>query len=205
MAVADQVSMAVLGLIHHNKSASTDPLQLVMASKAFTAVARSVHTVVPDPDDDSGERRLFGSPKNNLGRDDLPTLGFHIESFAVPTEDDLAWTGRLVWGAESTASIAEVMRRATETPDERSATTEAAEWLIDYLTMSGGVAASGDIKEAGHRAGHSMDSLKRAKTKLGCAHESSGFPRRTYWLHPSESERVRQSEQQSAHQLAQDA
>ena len=51
-----------------------------MASKAFTAVARSVHTVMTDPDDDTGRRRLFGTPKNNLGRNDLPTLSFVIES-----------------------------------------------------------------------------------------------------------------------------
>jgi hypothetical protein len=58
-AVADRTGMAVLGIIHHNKSGSTDPLQLVMASRAFTAVARAVHAVVPDPDDDTGKRRLF--------------------------------------------------------------------------------------------------------------------------------------------------
>ena len=58
-----------------------------MASKAFTAVARSVHTVMTDPDDDTGRRRLFGTPKNNLGRNDLPTLSFVIESYEVPTEE----------------------------------------------------------------------------------------------------------------------
>ena len=39
VALAARADLAVLGLIHHNKSASTDPLQLVMGSKAFTAVA----------------------------------------------------------------------------------------------------------------------------------------------------------------------
>ena len=63
VAVADKTNMAILGLIHHNKSGSTDPLQLVMGSKAFTAVARSVHTVIPDPDDDTNMRRMFGTQK----------------------------------------------------------------------------------------------------------------------------------------------
>jgi hypothetical protein len=58
-----------------------------MASKASTAVARAVSVVVPDPDDESGRRRLFGTPKNNLGRDDLPSLGFTIESATVDTDD----------------------------------------------------------------------------------------------------------------------
>ena len=44
-ALANRAGMSVLGIIHHNKSGSTDPLQVIMGSRAFTAVARSVHTV----------------------------------------------------------------------------------------------------------------------------------------------------------------
>ena len=58
VAMADMINISVLGLIHHNKSGATDPLQVVMASKAFPAVARSVHTVIPDPDDEASNRRL---------------------------------------------------------------------------------------------------------------------------------------------------
>ncbi len=92
VASAGRTRMAVLGLIHHNKSGSSDPLQLVMGSKAFTAVARSVHTVVPDPDDDTETRRLFGTPKNNLGRTNLPTLSFTIASHPIDTDEGTAWT-----------------------------------------------------------------------------------------------------------------
>jgi hypothetical protein len=128
VAMADLINISVLGLIHHNKSGATDPLQVVMASKAFPAMARSVHTVIPDPDDDTSNRRLFGTPKNNLGRIDLPTLSFVIESFALEVEDGTASTGRLVWGDESKITINEAMRRSAESPDEKSATVEAAEW-----------------------------------------------------------------------------
>ena len=106
------------------------------------------------------------------------------------------WTGRLVWGEESVASIADAIRRSAESPDQKTATAEAAECLGAFLTVSGGVAASADIKKAGGRAGHSVDSLKRARQKLGCAVESSGFPRVTYWLHASESNRPGQSQPQ---------
>ena len=53
-----------------------------------------MHTVVPDPDDEADARRLFGTPKNNLGRADLPTLGFTIVSHAVETDEGTNWTGR---------------------------------------------------------------------------------------------------------------
>jgi hypothetical protein len=62
-----------------------------------------------------------------------------------------------------------------------------------------GRAGSAQIKAAGRTAGFSYDSLKRARVRIGSLVESSGFPRRTYWLHPNES-REKQSEQQSEQQ-----
>jgi hypothetical protein len=107
---------------------------------------------------------------------DLPTLSFVINSFALEVEDGTASTGRLVWGNESKISIFEAMRRGAESPD---AVTEAAEWLADYLALMDGRAGSAQIKAAGRTAGHSYDSLKRARVKIGSLVESSRFPRRT--------------------------
>jgi hypothetical protein len=115
-----------------------------------------------------------------------------INSFALEVEDGTASTGRLVWGNESKISIFEAMRRGAESPD---AVTEAAEWPADYLALMDGRAGSAQIKAAGRTAGHSCDSPKRARVKIGSLVESSGFPRRTYWLHPKES-REQPSEQQ---------
>lgn len=181
VALADRTSMSVLGLIHHNKSGSTDPLQLVMASKAFTAVARSVHTVVPDPDDDTDTVRLFGTPKNNLGRADLPTLSFTIGSHAIDTDEGTAWTGQLEWGEEVAASIGDTMRRAAESHEDRSASSEAAEWLEDYVAMNGGRVSSAAAKKDGAGAGHSIAAIKRARQRLQLRVSSGGYPRVTWW------------------------
>lgn len=206
VAVADRTRMAVLGLIHHNKSGSTDPLQLVMASKAFTAVARSVHSVVRDPEDESDRRRLFGTPKNNLGSCDLPTLAFTIASHAVSTDDGTAWTGRLEWAGEVSGTIADAVRRGSLDDETRTATGEAAAWLADYVQASGGRASSASIRAAGKIAGHSVDALKRARTRVGLDVESEGFPRVTYWCSPVSAAPSpvgaapsRQLEQQLAH------
>lgn len=194
VAIADRTDMAVLGLMHHNKSGSTDPLQLVMGSKAFTAVARSVHTAVPDPDDETDTRRLFGTPKNNLGPTDMPTLAFTMAPYAVETDDGTAWTGKVVWGVESTASIGDAMRRGAESHDDKSATSEAAGWLADFVEVSGGVAASADIKRAGAKVGHPDHALKRARQRLGLVIEHEGFPRVTYWRNEAYVGPVRRSE-----------
>jgi len=76
VALAHATDACVVGLIHVNKSSSNDALTLLMASRAFAAVARAVLFVMADPED--AGTRLLGQAKNNLGRTDLPTLLFRI-------------------------------------------------------------------------------------------------------------------------------
>lgn len=185
VAIADRARLAVLGIIHHNKSGSTDPLQLVMGSKAFTAVARSVHTVIPDPDDDTEARRLFGTPKNNLGRDDLPALAFTITGHPVETDDGTAWTGAVTWAGESVGSIRDAMQRGADNHDDRSAGSEAAGWLDDYLTSQGGTATSKAVKAAARSAGHTERAIRTARQRLHLDVEDQGYPRITYWSLPN--------------------
>jgi AAA domain len=180
--IADHTGMAIIGLIHHNKSGSSDPLQLVMASKAFTAVARSVHTVIKDPDDETETRRLFGTPKNNLGRTDLPVMSFTITGWVYDTADGLGTTGQLVWGEDIGGTIGEALRRANDDPENRTVVQEAAEWLVDYLFINGPRVASADIRKAAGAAGHSYDAVKRARRKMKIPVENEGMPRKTYWV-----------------------
>lgn len=184
-ALADRTGAAVLGLIHVNKSQSADPLTLIMGSKAFPAVARAVLFVMKDPDDES--LRLLGQEKNNLGRDNLPTLTFRIESTHVAdTAEGPVTTARVAWQGESSQTISEALQSASE-GEARSATQEAGDWLTDYLTTQGGEADSADIKREGQKAGHSQDALKRARKRLRMPIEAYGMPRHTKWSLPSAS------------------
>ncbi|MCA0437426.1 MAG: AAA family ATPase [Actinobacteria bacterium] len=184
--IADRCGFAILGLIHHNKSGSSDPLHLVTGSRAFTAVARSVHTCIVDPDDEN--RCLFGTPKNNLGRANLPTLAYTVASHRVDTSDGPIYTGRIEWGESiSGQSISDCMKRANATDDERSAVSEAAGWVRDYLETNGGIARSIDVKNEGRKAGHSERTIQRARERLRLTSRSTGYPRVTYWELPAES------------------
>lgn len=182
--VADRTGSAVLGIIHVNKGRGADALDRIMGSKAFPAVARSVLFVMKDPDDE--ELRLLGTPKNNLGRTDtLSTLTFAIVSAKVAdTDEGPVWTARVSWRGEVARSIDDALESAEDGPEGRSATAEAGEWLTDYLTSQGGEAESRDIKRDGTKAGHSADSLKRARRRLKVASRSHGFPRTTVWSLP---------------------
>jgi hypothetical protein len=177
--------MAVLGVIHHNKSGSSDPLNLVMASKAFTAVARSVHSVIRDPDDETESRRLFGTPKNNLGRLDLPTLTFTIHGYRYPTTDgEEGWTGRLEWGEDADGSIGDAIRRSVDQTEDRSIATEAADWLQDWLTAMGGTDHSANVQKAAKAAGQADRAIRAARSRLRIKITSHGFQRESWWSLP---------------------
>jgi len=181
--VADHTNTAILGLIHLNKSLSTDPLTMLMGSRAFAAVARAVLFCMVDPDNEAS--RVLGQPKNNLGRTDLPTLSFQILTHHVTdTDEGPIYTGRIDWTGETPRSLADVIESAAVGADNRTATQEAADWLIDWLTTQGGTDESVNIKREGRKAGHSEDCLMRARRRLNAPATSEGFPRRTYWSLP---------------------
>ena len=111
-------------------SGSTDPLTGIMGSRAFAAVARSVLYAMTNSDDETLHH--LGLPKNNLGKVDLPTLDYRIESAKVAdTDEGEVWTGRVAWLGESSQSIRELMESASETADLRSAVGEATTWLTE--------------------------------------------------------------------------
>ena len=178
----ETAGLACLGLIHHNKSGSTNPLDLVMASKAFTAVARSVHTVIRDPEDETGDTRMFGTIKNNLGRMDLPVRTFVIGSWNYATDDGgTGSTGQLHWGADSSKSIQSALSKsAAEAGGQVSAT----DWLRRFMRKNGRVRA-GEVYKAADKDKIPRLSLHQAYNKLGLdSDEQDGA---THWFDPADS------------------
>ena len=119
---------------------------------------------------------------------DIPTLKFTIAGVKVceTTEGDV-WTGKVNWTGETDQTIHEAFQAAADITGDKTATSEAGDWLMDYLVAAGGIAESSIIKKDGKEVGHSVDALKRARTKLKVATISQGFPRRTYWSLPPTS------------------
>lgn len=184
--VAEASQFSIIGLMHHNKGGSGDPLQLVMGSKAFTAVARSVHTVVQDPDDEDRERCWFGTPKNNLGPTaSLPLLSYTTETFLVPLDDDPepCVTSRVQWGEESMRSMYDLMSDVSTADGPAFVWREVADWITDYLQTQGGTAGKQDILTEANKQKFAPRTVDRALQKLTAdkqvTRESSGFPRTT--------------------------
>jgi hypothetical protein len=190
VAVADRTDLAVLGLIHHNRSGSTDPLRLTMASEAFPAVARSVHTVIWDPDDETRQRRIFGTSKNNLGRLGLPCLPFVIERHTYMPEDDdtePGETGKLVWQDQLGTTIEELLARARHA-GRVGALELATTWLGQYMETHGPRVAAIVALTEGQAAGHAERTLQRARKELGLVKRKQGFGRGAWsWELPDQA------------------
>lgn len=180
-ALAMETDSAVVGLAHFSKSMTTDALNLVMASKAFTAVPRAVIGMARDDDAEEDNAVVLSQIKSNLGPLDVPSLKFTFQQVTVETEDGRgAHVGRLVELGESDRSVIEILAgRGDETDQETW--NDAAWWLYDYITTAGGEAAARDVLSAAKPAGHSKDSIKRASQKLALSKRRDGFQGPWLW------------------------
>jgi hypothetical protein len=147
---ASSSGVAILGLIHVNKSGTTDPLNSIMASRAFTAVARSVLYCIVDQEAEGEDRYLFGHPKCNVGPKQ-PTIGYRIVEHRIQIEpadvgeDDemVIVTSRVEWGAEDQRSI----RDAMEAPPPERAKGEVNVGVVQWIAEVGRAVSRKEIAE----------------------------------------------------------
>jgi hypothetical protein len=186
VSLAERTRTTLIGLIHVNKSGSTDPLTALMASRAFPAVARAGLFVMKDPDEP--ETRLVGQEKNNLGRTDLPTLRFIVEAVEVgrdPEDGQPIIAPRLVWQETTTRTISDALAAMVAGPRVKSKKAEAQSWLVAYLqACEDGREEAGIVQLAASRAGHGTDPLRRAREGADVAIVKEGFPAKVYWQLP---------------------
>jgi hypothetical protein len=180
--LADRSGAVILGIAHFNKGNGTDAASLITGSGAFKDVPRSVFGFARDTTDEASGARVFTQVKNSLGRDDLPSLAYRIETAEVPTRKGVARTGRLVFLGESDRSVHELLRDSRLGEDDHSDRQEAADWLVDYLTGRQGEAPTEDVFKAGRAAGFAQHVLKRAKKKIDAKSARIGFGSEGIWV-----------------------
>jgi hypothetical protein len=180
-ALAMETDSAVVGLAHFSKSMTADALNLVMASKAFTAVPRAVIGMAHDDDAEEDNVVVLSQIKSNLGPADVPSLKFTFQQVTVETEDGRgAHVGRLIELGESDRSVAEILAGRGDETDQKT-WNEAAWWLYEHIVKEGGEAGARDILAAAKTQGHSKDSIKRASLKLKLSKRRDGFQGPWLW------------------------
>lgn len=184
--MADRTGSVILGIAHFNKGSSTDAASLITGSGAFKNVPRAVFGFARDETEDSTER-IMTQVKNSLGRDDLPSLSYKIESAEVETKSGIAITGKFIWTGESDRSVQDVLRASRVGAEDDAEDRNACQTFVtEYIKNSGlgGEAPANDIIKAGRVAGFSEMDVKNARKRSRdpkIETRKSGFNRGWVW------------------------
>lgn len=171
--LADRTGCLILGIAHFNKGSSTDAVSLITGSGAFKSVPRSVFGFARDDADDNGGR-VMSQVKNSLGRDDLPSLSYVMETATIETPTGITTTGRFTFTGTSERSVAEILRDSRQDPEDVEDRRDAATWIKAYLDGHGGRVPAKDVIAAGKVEGYSEKTLKNARRKVADT-QRSGF------------------------------
>ncbi len=168
--LAAKTGAAILLVAHQRKGAADHADDLVLGSRAFTGIARSVLHLMRDPDDDA--RRLLLPGKCNLSAP-APGLAFSI----VPDPARVEWESNPV-----DTSASEVLAAQHRAGGGRTEVDDAMDWLVERLA-DGPVLAKEAMKEA-EDAGHTKGTMRRAKARLGVKSLKRGFTGPHEWYIP---------------------
>lgn len=152
--LAAKYNVAIIAVSHLRKGFG-EAIQLTLGAMGWTAAARSVYTVVKDPDDPTGQTRFLLPAKNNLGKDH-GGLSYKLQNIEGGQQAAVAWSNDPV-----ERSVDEVLA-ASRPKRERD---EAAEWLKDFL--ADGSKPSTEVYDAAQAAGHAKRTIERAKGRVG--------------------------------------
>jgi hypothetical protein len=156
--LAEQLNLAIVLVCHTRKSPGMFADDLLLGSRAFSGVARSVLHVVRDPEQKN--RRLLLPGKCNLAPESTG-LAFTVGGIIVPT---ISWESEPVMlsADELAASECQAQKRGPKSDGQG----EAKRFLLDAL--ADGPKPSKEI-ESDAREGHGIHrrTLERARTALG--------------------------------------
>jgi 5S rRNA maturation endonuclease (ribonuclease M5) len=166
-ALAERTGAVILGIAHFNKGSGSDVSARITGSGAFKNVPRAVFGFARDPE--TGDCVLTQS-KNSLGRYDLPSLRYRIESVTVPTPTGAADTGRFIPLGESEKSVGDILAASGRSSDDQGddGLTPAQRFIIGYIEDHGdenGEVPSREVITAGVPAGYTDVDLVKARNK----------------------------------------
>lgn len=169
-ALAQRTGVAVLLVAHQRKGAATHADDLVMGSRAFTGIARSVLHLLADPEDD--KRRLLLAGKNNLAE---PAPGLAFTFTGTPP--------RIEWEHDPVKmTAADVLVAQATSGERRSKLRDAVEWLTEYLAS--GPRSAADIERDATAYGIAVKTLGRAKKQAKLEKTRIGFGGEWVWQLP---------------------
>lgn len=162
--LADRTHAAILVLRHLNKGSGGPAIYRGGGSIGIAGAARSVLLAAVDPQDETGNRRVFAVTASNLAAP-VPSLAYHLEPSDEHGCAQIAWDGN----SDHTSTT---LLASNGDDAERSAVDEACDILRDILSQ--GPVAACDGEKAARHAGVRPRTLRRAKSRLKVKSVKSG-------------------------------
>jgi hypothetical protein len=163
--LAAERHIAVVAIMHLNKSSDAGTLNRLNGSVGFGAAARSVLILGADPDDPDGERgsrRILAHAKCNVGPQ-APSVAYRIETRHIETANGLIETSVAVAQGESALSASDLLGNPTS--DEADARTIAREFLLAELEA--GPVPAAEMKRRAADADIAWRTIERIKKQIG--------------------------------------
>lgn len=186
-AVCAMARLYGLGAIHPHKGAGVID-NSISGSAAFRNVARAIHHIYRDPEDDTESpiRLLFSSKANYLARRP-PTLRFQIRSWderlnaPCRCEGNCNHEGRVVWEPDPVddRTAEDIWQQiADHNKPRRDVAVKEAEDFLKGLMKDGKIALLPEqiFKMAADAEGITKAAIKRAKANLSLVSKKEGFP-----------------------------
>ncbi|MFT2016309.1 AAA family ATPase [Streptomyces sp. 796.1] len=179
--MAEAQQLAVIGNAHTRKALSTNLMDAIMGSSELGNVTRSVMGAMVDPDEPG--TAVLSQEKNNLGRTDLPSYRYRIDSYVFPAAPggDLIDTSRLEFLGKTDLRVSDMLADSVAFGDVRTATKDAQDFLRAFLEEKGGEALRKEVIQAARGEGLSQRAVERAASKLKLTSTRLGFGSASIW------------------------
>ena len=166
--LAERTHCCIIVLRHLNKSGGANAIYRGGGSIGIIGAARAGFMCGTDPDDETGQRRVFANIKMNIAAEP-PSLAYGL------AYDEIRDVARVRWEGVIEHRASDLLLGDEGSQDDRTERDEAAEWLTGYLTDSGGEAAAKDVKKAARGAGFAERTLDRARRRARVTTGRTGF------------------------------
>jgi len=185
--LAQSLDCAVLGITHFSKGSSgRDPLERVMGSQAFGALARVVLVAAKEAtsEEDTPTRRFVARAKSNIGPEgggfDYLLLQTELDQHEGVVATYIEWQGALQGSARELLGAAEVEDPVDDDGSER----DDAKLFLTSMLADGPVPVR-RIKAEATGAGYSWRTIERAKRDAGIEARKLGLKDGWVWALPS--------------------
>jgi putative DNA primase/helicase len=182
-----ELDCAVLGITHFSKGSSgRDPVERVMGSQAFGALARVVMVAAKESGSDTEvpSRRFIALAKSNIGPDgggfDYGLQKIELESHQGIIATYVEWRGAILGSARELLGAIEVQ----ETGDDGGSDRDDAKAFLVSLLSDGPVSVKA-IRIDATGAGYAWRTIERAKKDAGIEARKLGLKDGWVWARPT--------------------